>query len=451
MKDNPRIIIFGAGPCGLGAAWRLRELGFTNFHIFEKENYPGGLATSFIDKNGFTWDIGGHVTHSHYAYFDAVLDEVMGGDYYTHTRRSWVWIYHRLVPYPLQNNIHFLPPPVFCRCLDDLKTVQGSPQTPPTNFEEWLKFSFGRSLARVFLLPYNRKQWTYPLSHLGYQWVADRVARVDLTRLEERVSHGEVDSVWGPNYLFRFPKQGGTGEIWRRAARRFLKHLTLTKAVVKINVRKKLVNFNDDSSESYDLLLTTIPLDLLLSLLDDSRIKSAPSGLAYSSVTLVGLGLAGEPPEALRQASWIYFPQREVPFYRATVLSNYAASNSPSGTWSLLTEISSSKYRPPPAGDLAQRVFASLVATKLISKKTEVISRWIHHAPHGYPTPLATRDAYLAQVLPTLERDQIFSRGRFGAWKYEVSNQDHSFMQGVEWVNRMLLGEPESTLKLKPV
>jgi hypothetical protein len=46
-----------------------------------------------------------------------------------------------------------------------------------------------------------------------------------------------------------------------------------------------------------------------------------------------------------------------------------------------------------------------------------------------------------------LESRHIYSRGRFGAWKYEVSNQDHSFMQGVEVANRLLSGEPEVTIE----
>src|SRR5207247_4586783 len=52
-------------------------------------------------------------------------------------------------------------------------------------------------------------------------------------------------------------------------------------------------------------------------------------------------------------------------------------------------------------------------------------------------------------VVPYLERQGIFSRGRFGMWKYEVSNTDHSLMQGVELINRLLRGEQEQTIGIR--
>ena len=60
--------------------------------------------------------------------------------------------------------------------------------------------------------------------------------------------------------------------------------------------------------------------------------------------------------------------------------------------------------------------------------------------------PSLDRDAILACIQPQLERHSILSRGRFGAWKYEVGNMDHSFMQGVEAARRLLTGEPELTV-----
>jgi hypothetical protein len=40
----------------------------------------------------------------------------------------------------------------------------------------------------------------------------------------------------------------------------------------------------------------------------------------------------------------------------------------------------------------------------------------------------------------------ILSRGRFGSWRYEVGNQDHSFMLGVEAADHIVNGSVELTL-----
>jgi hypothetical protein len=65
---------------------------------------------------------------------------------------------------------------------------------------------------------------------------------------------------------------------------------------------------------------------------------------------------------------------------------------------------------------------------------------------HGYPTPSVGRDVILKQALPWLREQNIWSRGRFGAYKYEVANQDHSLMLGVECADNILFGTMELTL-----
>ena len=80
------------------------------------------------------------------------------------------------------------------------------------------------------------------------------------------------------------------------------------------------------------------------------------------------------------------------------------------------------------------------------SEREKIVSRWCYHADYSYPTPSVDRDEILAEVIPWLEARDVYSRGRFGMWKYEVSNTDHTLMQGVELVNRLLLGEPETTI-----
>ena len=76
MSDG--VLILGAGPTGLGAAWRLEESGRKDWLLLEGASQAGGLAASFVDKQGFTWDIGGHVQFSHYEYFDRAMDDFLG-------------------------------------------------------------------------------------------------------------------------------------------------------------------------------------------------------------------------------------------------------------------------------------------------------------------------------------------------------------------------------------
>jgi protoporphyrinogen oxidase len=105
-----KYLILGAGPTGLGAAYRLKDLGINDYLLVERNPWVGGLATSFKDDKGFTWDIGGHVQFSHYKYFDEVMDLSLGKDgWLEHERESWVWMKDRFVPYPFQNNIRYLP------------------------------------------------------------------------------------------------------------------------------------------------------------------------------------------------------------------------------------------------------------------------------------------------------------------------------------------------------
>jgi len=76
-----KILILGGGPAGLGAAWRLNELGYSDWQLLEANDYAGGLASSFRDKQGFFWDIGGHVQFSHYDYFDALMHKLIPKEY----------------------------------------------------------------------------------------------------------------------------------------------------------------------------------------------------------------------------------------------------------------------------------------------------------------------------------------------------------------------------------
>src|SRR3712207_1353124 len=131
--SDPRIVIIGAGPTGLGAGYRLEELGHDDWVILEANDYVGGLATSFTDEAGFTYDIGGHVMFSHYEYYDELVDKLMGGDYTELQREAWVWMEDRFIPYPFQNNIRALEPRTVYECVQGLVEAQRDRQSTRLN------------------------------------------------------------------------------------------------------------------------------------------------------------------------------------------------------------------------------------------------------------------------------------------------------------------------------
>jgi hypothetical protein len=151
-------------------------------------------------------------------------------------------------------------------------------------------------------------------------------------------------------------------------------------------------------------------------------------------------------PDRLREKNWLYFPENDSPFYRVTVFSNYSPHNVPgNGFWSLMAEVAESPFRPVDDSAIVNDVLQGMRNTRLLGAGDKVASTWHFFAPHGYPIPTIDRDAHLNQMQSRLKNWGILSRGRFGAWRYEVGNQDHSCMQGVEAADSALYGAPELT------
>jgi len=447
-----KYIILGSGPTGLGAAYRLKELGITDFVVIERQAQAGGLSSSFVDDKGFTWDLGGHVQFSHYKYFDDLMLKALGDDgWLNHQRESWVWIRDRFVPYPFQNNIKDLPKEEMWRCLQGIiQEYKNTSFQKPVNFKEWIYATFGKGIAEIFMVPYNYKVWAFPPEMLSYSWIGERVAVTDLERVTKNILFEVEDVSWGPNSTFQFPKHGGTGAIWLSVANMIGEsYFAFGKNVVAIDEQTKTVSCEDGTSFTYDYLISTIPLDILTDKLThiDATHKVAAHTLKHSSTHVIGIGLKGKPKDSLKTKCWMYFPEGNCPFYRVTVFSNYSPYNVPdiSQHWSLMAEVSQSPYKEVDHATIIEDTIQGMLNTKLIESRDDIISIAHKFLDYGYPTPSVDRDQAINKVIPVLDKQDIYSRGRFGAWKYEVSNQDHSFMQGVEIINKIALGINEVT------
>ena len=227
---------------------------------------------------------------------------------------------------------------------------------------------------------------------------------------------------------------------------------------------------SDGTIIGYERLVNTMAVDALVELMGDEKLTQLSKGLFYSSTHVIGVGVRGSRPERIGDKCWLYFPEDDCPFYRATIFSNYSPYNQPQKNvrlptlqlangsrrqsmqakegpyWSIMLEVSESSMKPVNYDTLLKDCIQGLVNTDMLKPEDEIVSTYNRRFDHGYPTPSLEREGVLTQLLPALLEKGIYSRGRFGSWRYEVGNQDHSFMLGVEAVDNIVNGAVELTL-----
>lgn len=448
------LLICGAGPAGLGAAWRLSELFQTasqsaDWLLVEASAKAGGMAIS-EQQDGFTWDLGGHVLFPHYQYFDDVLDKVVP---------EWVevkpvrgaWMFDQFIPYPVQRNIRYFPDEVLDECLHGLSTIKNDPPDAQ-NFEQYLKASFGEGLYQHFFEALNLKMWGTHPGKMDASWTQHRsgsktsnVPSVDLQRITDNINNKQDDLAWTEDTRIRYPSFGGTGAVWSGVAARLPEErLAFNRKIVAVNTKDRVATFSDGGQARYDNLFTSMPLDRLLSCLEDKpELSELAKQFSPAVVDVVGIGISGECPDELKGICSVYTPVETIAFWRASILSNFSATMAPDNAWSILCEINSGPDRPA-VSDPVSAVIEGLEQLGFASSG-QIISQWHRHLPYGYPVPCRERDILLKEIQQELEACGISSRGRFGGWKYEVCNQDHAFMQGVEFVDSITAGVAEVT------
>ena len=255
--------------------------------------------------------------------------------------------------------------------------------------------------------------------------------------------------------------------MWEAVAKLLPKErVRYSSKVVALDADKKTVVLANGTVIHYTACISTMPLDYTLRLLGEDRLAAK---LFFSSSHVVGIGLRGVLPHGRK--CWLYYPEDNCPFYRCTCFSLYARQNCPEASvllptlriagqpevppgppapgpyWSLMFEISESPVRPVNHASIVEDTLQGAMAVGLIRPEDEIVSVYHRRLPHGYPTPTVIRDSVLKDVLPRLKAKGFYSRGRFGGYKYEVANQDHSLMQGVEAVDNILFGAAEITFE----
>lgn len=425
MSDHKTdVLVIGAGPTGIGAAVRLHERGIDHL-VVDSSDRVGGMAASHTDDQGFTWDLGGHVIHSHFQEFDdavsrsrAPLREVV--------RNGAVWMSgadsSAFIPTPVQAQMTTWP--------DDL-----DPLKPAANLAEYYRNTFGQVLTESFFTGYNEKMWTLPLHQIDHTWTSLRSGGSG----RNVPQMGLAKDFRPSNETFPYPV-GGSGALWSAIVDELTTpgSIHLDCGVERIEPELHLAHLTNGETVEYGHCISSAPVTWLL---ESMERRAESERLRASTQLAVGLGFRGDPPEILADKSWIYCPDPSVPWFRATMLSNYDPLNAGAGRWNVLLEVTGANGAPPDAEQAIDDCIAGF--TRMGADRESIESVWTYRIQRGYPIPTLGRD----QILESADRDfrslNIYNRGRFGGWRYESCNQDYSYMQGRQAVDAICDGSSE--------
>jgi len=409
MKRKEETIILGGGLTGLSTAHYLGG----DCRILEAEERPGGLCRSF-HKDGFTYDIGGHILFSKNG---LLLDEITGwlGDNVERKRRNNQILYHdRFIKYPFENGLSALKREDIYDCLI---SFLNRPALEPKNLEEWCYARFGKGIAEKYLIPYNKKIWKRDLREMSLLWV-DRIpdpSREDIVKSALGIeTEGYVHQL-----NFFYPRERGIEGLIQG----LLGNLPPVQTGFRIN---KITRENEgwrisdgNRSVTGKRIISTIPIFALINSLENvpDEVQAALTSLQYNSVVVVMIGVSHE---GLKGRTALYIPDPAILAHRVCFLKEFSSANAPADQSHLIAEIT----MPPDDPFLQQDdgLIIDRVATDLKDicgfTGEDIITAEVKRFQYAYVVYDLDYEENTRVIYNYLDSIGIYYAGRFGSFKY---------------------------------
>jgi protoporphyrinogen oxidase len=420
-----QVVIVGAGLTGLATAYHLEQSGFFDFTILEKESEPGGLVRS-VQQDGFTFDYTGHLLHVNHPYFkqfiDAIMPRIQLG---TCARNAATFSHGAYAPYPFQTNLSTLPLNVICECIEGFVKRELDHPGEPETFYGWATKHFGAGINKHFHHPYNSKLFDLDTKEIHPSWVQHFVPSTTLADiLKNLMEQSDSPQTAGYNAIFHYPLRGGIQSFITHLRAKITAQPRLSSAVERIDTTQKQLKMADGSTEHYETLVSTMPLDRLLGSLSktaDSALREQKDNLRCASVFNINLGIS---IHNLTPHHWIYIPEKKYECYRIGCWSNFSPNMAPDGHSSLYAEFASQPSQSRRA-EQASRITRARDDIRNIFGVAEqdIVTEKNLNLEHAYVIYDAWREKHLARLHKALREKNIYSIGRFGEWKYS-SMQD---------------------------
>ena len=401
--------ILGGGLAGLSLQRFLNHPS----EILEREQRPGGLGRSFT-KDGFTYDLGGHILFSKNKAIMDFAKECLGENINYCRRNNQILFKGKYVKYPFENGLGVLDREDIYACL--IGFLQNA-HPKPHNFAEWIYHTFGNGLAERYLIPYNEKIWKCPLNQMSLEWV-ERVPKPPLEDVVKSALGIETEGYLHQLH-FNYPAHGGI-ETFVRSTGKAGGPITTDFKVTRIAQTSLGWRVSDGERErDFDRLVIAFPIHEAIRCLEHvpADVLAAVRGLRYNSVRVALIGVGNE---SLMDKSAIYIPDPEVIAHRVCYMGYFSRHNVPAGKSSLIAEITA-----PPNHELYRASQDSLLEAAIrqlsrvgIIDQNEVVTAELRDSEYGYVVYDQNYSQHMRKIRAYFDSLGISLLGRFAEFEY---------------------------------
>jgi protoporphyrinogen oxidase len=402
--DRVKYLVVGAGVSGLAFADWLES---DDYLVLEANAEIGGYCRT-VRQDGFTWDYSGHFFHFRHPEIERYLVERMKGqEVRVIEKDARIWYRDAFVDFPFQRNIHQLPKEEMLDCLYDLyfrEEAHGAGE--PSSFQAMLYAKFGRSIADKFLVPYNEKLYATDLSRLDVDAMGRFFPYADVDDVIRSFRRSKDGSY---NATFTYPEGGAIQYVEALAQGVDGAKIALEERVEGIELDRR-VAITREREIAFETLVSSMPLPTLLDMCGVDHDRSIYS---WNVVQVFNLGFDRKGPEG---PHWVYFPQRDLSFYRVGFYDNIFGTD----RMSMYVELGREAGFAPSDAEIEasrERVLADLAKVGIVRGHELVSSHHVLLDPaYVHITRESTAD--VEQKKRALATRGVHSIGRYGSWTY---------------------------------
>ena len=450
-----QVVVIGAGPAGLTAAYQLHKYGVPS-RILESDGQVGGISRTAM-RDGWRFDIGGHRFFTKVQPVEDLWHEILPDEeFLMRPRKSRIFYEGKYYDYPIRatNALRNLGPVEALRCVASYAWAQVRPPKDQTNYEGWLVARFGWRLYRTFFKTYTEKLWGVSVSDMPADWAAQRVKGLSLgnaivNALTPKRNQKDITSLIEE---FQYPKTG-PGLMWEVCQEK----VEAQGSTVDLNTTVTRIAHRDGMATEVEAVgpdgakvvhpatevISSMPISHLLQAMDPpvpAEVSAAAADLRYRDYLIVALVM----PEAMVDFddNWIYIHDPEVRTMRIQNFGSWSPYMVKPGFNTLGLEYTvweGDDEWNAPDDELIERAKRELEHLGL-AKAGEIKEGFVVRQAKAYPI---YDDRYRANV-DVLRRwlsdhaRNVHPVGRNGMFRY--NNQDHSMFTAMLTVENITTG-----------